>query len=91
MEQKDKILLELRKSGRRITRQREVMLDVILDGKWTSCKEIYYEVSKRDPGIGKATVYRMVALLEDMGVLNRCRQYSLENGDGFLITPFLGK
>ena len=44
-------------------------------------KEIYYDASKRDPGIGKATVYRMIAVLEEIGVLNRCRQYSLRNED----------
>ena len=60
-----------------MTDQRKIMLDVILEGRWSSCKEIYYEASKRDPGIGKATVYRMIAVLEEIGVLNRCRQYSL--------------
>ncbi len=33
-----------------MTDQRKIMLDVILEGRWSSCKEIYYEASKRDPG-----------------------------------------
>ncbi len=81
MQQKERIIGELKKRGKRMTDQRKVMLDVILEGRWSSCKEIYYEASKRDPGIGKATVYRMVAVLEEIGVLNRCRQYSLSSSE----------
>lgn len=71
MQQKEQIIAELQRRGKRITQQRLLMLDVILDGKWNSCKEIYYEVSKQDPAIGKATVYRMVGVLEEIGVINR--------------------
>jgi len=78
MQQREQIISELKRRGKRMTDQRKIMLDVILEGRWSSCKEIYYEASKRDPGIGKATVYRMV---EEIGVLNRCRQYSLRNED----------
>ena len=81
MQQREQIISELKIRGKRMTDQRKIMLDVILEGRWSSCKEIYYEASKRDPGIGKATVYRMIAVLEEIGVLNRCRQYSLRNED----------
>ena len=81
MQQKERIIGELKKRGKRMTDQRKVMLDVILEGRWSSCKEIYYEASKRDPGIGKETVYRMDAVLEEIGVLNRCRQYSLSSSE----------
>ena len=77
MQQREQIISELKRRGKRMTDQRKIMLD----GRWSSCKEIYYEASKRDPGIGKATVYRMIAVLEEIGVLNRCRQYSLRNED----------
>ena len=50
-------------------------MDVILEGKWSSCKEIYYMASKRDPSIGLATVYRMVAVLEEMGFLRKGYRY----------------
>ena len=76
MQQREQIISELKRRGKRMTDQRKIMLDVILEGRWSSCKEIYY-----DPGIGKATVYRMIAVLEEIGVLNRCRQYSLRNED----------
>lgn len=77
MPHKDQIIKELQKNGRRVTQQRRILLDVILDGKWTCCKEIYYEASKLDPSIGRATVYRMVNTLEEMGVLRRSYHYCL--------------
>ncbi|MCD7990452.1 MAG: transcriptional repressor [Clostridia bacterium] len=77
MWQKERVIQELRSQGKRMTRQRMVLLDVILSGKWNCCKEIYYEASKRDAAIGMATVYRMVSTLEEIGVFSRCYRYSL--------------
>ena len=74
-DQKEMIISELQKNGKRITDQRRILLDVILEGKWSSCKEIYYMASKRDPSIGLATVYRMVAVLEEMGGLRKGYRY----------------
>lgn len=82
MWQKEQVIDQLKRSGRRITRQREILLDIILDGSWSSCKEIYYEAMKRDPSIGLATVYRMVSTLEDIGVLTRSYRYCLPARDG---------
>ena len=48
----------LQQSGKRITQQRKILLDVILNGEWECCKEIYYEAVKRDSSIGMATVYQ---------------------------------
>lgn len=56
--QKERVIQELRSQGKRMTKQRMVLLDVILSGKWNCCKEIYYEAAKRDAAIGMATVYR---------------------------------
>ncbi len=81
MQQKEQIIKELQKRGTRITEQRKVLLDVILEGGWSSCKEIYYEASKRDPSIGLATVYRMMATLEEMGVISRSYHYSFPPSD----------
>lgn len=75
-DQKELIIGELQKKGKRITGQRRILLDVILEGKWSNCKEIYYIASKRDPSIGLATVYRMVGVLEELGYLSRGYRYS---------------
>ena len=53
------------------------LLEIILDGTWNCCKEIYYEAIKKDPSIGLATVYRMVGTLEEIGVLTRSYRYCL--------------
>ena len=71
-------LLELlREKGCRITKQRLNLIEIILDGNCSSCKEIYYEASKRNSGIGMATIYRMVNLLEEIGALKWRNEYSI--------------
>lgn len=77
MWQKEQVIHELQKNGKRVTKQREILLEIILDNTWSCCKEIYYAAIKRDPSIGLATVYRMVATLEEIGVLNRTYRYCL--------------
>lgn len=68
---REEILQRLREEGCRITRQRLIILDVILNGDCSCCKEIYYKASKQDKNIGPATVYRMINMLEQIGAVNR--------------------
>lgn len=75
--QKEIILQKMRERGCRITNQRKMLLDVILGEECTCCKEIYYKAALCDPGIGTATVYRMVALLEDIGAISRKNMYKI--------------
>lgn len=72
--QKEMIIKKLRENGCRITKQREILLDIILQEDCACCKEIYYKALEKDGGIGSATVYRMINTLEDIGVLSR-RKY----------------
>ena len=53
--QKDVVIQELKKRGCRITKQRRMLLEVILENECSCCKEIYYNASRLDPGIGSAT------------------------------------
>ena len=69
--QKELILQKLKEQGCRITRQRLMLLDIILEEDCSCCKEIYYKASKKDAGIGSATVYRMVNMLEEIGAISR--------------------
>ncbi len=82
MLQKEQVIEEFQKKGKRITQQRLVIFDVIFEQEWSSCKEIYWEAAKRDPSIGLSTVYRTVSALEELGILKRIYQYfpSLESG-----------
>ncbi|WP_455714358.1 Fur family transcriptional regulator [Anaerosporobacter sp.] len=75
--QKDRIIEKLKESGCRITKQRLLILDIILGQECSCCKEIYYQASKLDQNIGKATVYRMVNTLEEIGAINRSNMYKV--------------
>lgn len=80
MWQKEQVINELKRRGKRMTKQRRILLDVIFGGTYSCGKEIYYDAIKIDPTIGLATVYRMLAILEEIGAVNRCYQCSLKNG-----------
>ena len=69
--EKERIIQKLKANGCRITRQRMELLDIILENRCSSCKEIFYRASRVDEGIGIATVYRMVNALEEIGVISR--------------------
>lgn len=68
---KEELIKQLRLSGCRITRQRELLIDIILKEESINCKKIYYKALKKDPNIGIATVYRMVQTLEEIGAIKR--------------------
>jgi Fur family ferric uptake transcriptional regulator len=76
-DEKDLIIQKLKERGCRITKQRRILIDIILEGKCTRCKEIYYEAVKKDSTIGMATVYRMIDTLEEIGTLSRNDPISL--------------
>lgn len=77
--QRSAIMNRLRQAGCRITKQRKIILDIILQEECTCCKEIYFLASKRGPNIGMATIYRMINLLEEIGALKRKRAYRICN------------
>jgi Fur family transcriptional regulator, ferric uptake regulator len=74
---KELVLQKLKEQGCRITKQRQMLLEVILNEECTCCKEIYYKAVKLEPGIGAATVYRMINLLEDIGAISRKNMYKI--------------
>ena len=82
MWQKKDIVNEFQRLGKRITKQRMVILDVILEQNWTDCKEVYYEAVQRDSTVGLSTVYRTIRMLEEMGVLKRVYQYVFTDETG---------
>ncbi len=70
-EKAEAVIRQLREKGYRITVQRKMLLQVILENEYTSCKEIYFAAKERDRKVGIATVYRMVQLLEDMELIHK--------------------
>ena len=75
--QREQILNRLREQGCRITKQRLTLLDIILEEECSCCKEIYYKASMKDSGIGMATVYRMINMLERIGAISRKNLYRI--------------
>ena len=75
--QKELVIRKLKEQGCRITRQRMILLDIILEDDCSCCKEIYYKASRLDKRIGPATVYRMVNTLEEIGAISRKNMYKI--------------
>ncbi len=78
--QRDIILERLKERGCRITKQRLMLLDIILEEECSCCKEIYYKATEQDPNIGTATVYRMINTLEEIGAISRKNMYKISCG-----------
>lgn len=78
--QKEMVIQKLKERGCRITKQRLILLDIILEEDCSCCKEIYYRAIKIDSGIGTATVYRMVNILEEIGAISRKNMYKIACG-----------
>ena len=76
--QKDLIIQKLKEQGLRITKQRLILLDIILEEDCSGCKEIYYKASQKDDKIGSATVYRMINTLEEIGAISRKNMYRVD-------------
>ena len=81
MNEEEIIIRKLKEHGYRITKQRKMLLRIILSDQCSSCKEIYYKAAERDPSIGPATVYRMINTLEEIGVINRGNMYRITRED----------
>lgn len=78
MNRKDEVIERLKENGCRITRQRKILIDIILENDCASCKEIFYKASQEDKRIGVATVYRMISALEEIGAIDRKNMYRVE-------------
>ena len=70
-ERLDHVIQELRDSGYRITSQRRMLIRIILENEYSSCKEIYFAAKQVDNKVGLATVYRTVQILEDMELIHK--------------------
>ena len=76
-DQKELILYRLKEKGLRVTNQRKLIIDAILQNEYSCCKEIYGQVCAVDSSIGIATVYRMIKVLEDIGAIDRRNLYKV--------------
>lgn len=70
-ERLNEVIRQLKEQGYRITSQRRLLLHIILENEYSSCKEIYFAAKQVDNKVGIATVYRTVQLLEDMELIHK--------------------
>ena len=75
MSKKEQIIEKLKENGCRITKQRKMLIDIILENECSSCKEIFYKASQADEKIGVATVYRMINALEEIGAIPMMKRF----------------
>ena len=68
---KEDIIAMLKANGLRLTQQRKLIVDIIVDEEYSCCKEIYFMAHRKDSSIGVATVYRMLNVLEEIGAISR--------------------
>lgn len=79
--QRELILQKLKSRGCRVTKQRMLILDIILENDCSCCKEIYATAAGIDSSIGAATVYRFVNTLEEIGAISRKNMYRIVYSD----------
>lgn len=75
----EQLKLKLKDKGYKLTTQRRIIIDVILEnqGYHLSPEQIYDKVKDKYPEIGLATVYRTLQLLEELDIV-----YKLNFNDG---------
>ncbi|WP_332060597.1 Fur family transcriptional regulator [Bartonella sp. CB74] len=63
---------ELRAAGLRVTRQRRIILDILIDtNDHPNAFEIFQHANKIDSSISLSTVYRTMKILEENGTIHR--------------------
>lgn len=65
-------LAAVRATGRRITSQRKIVLEVIESAtQHLDAEAIFYKAREKDPAISLATVYRNLAVLKEIGLVDQ--------------------
>ena len=59
--EKESIIIKLKENGCRITKQRKMILDIILEDRCSSCKEIYARAVQQQPVEGMAKLSSIFA------------------------------
>ncbi len=86
----ERLRSELKMRSLRITSQREAVLSIFVEnnGKHLTPDEVYERLAHRNSHISKATIYRSIELLEEMGFLSKINfgdgleRYELKNEHG---------
>jgi Fe2+ or Zn2+ uptake regulation protein len=80
MERKWDLVSTIRRQGRRLTRQRQLVLEVLEESQGhLDVETLYEQIRKRDQQIGIATVYRTLAFLKEIGLVEE-HQFGEDHG-----------
>lgn len=60
---------ELRSRGHRVTPQREAVLRAVRDLPHPTAESVHARLARTEPGLSLSTVYRTLAVLQDLGVV----------------------
>jgi len=63
---------QLRAAGKRLTPERELLLEILASNPHLDAMEIHRIARKEEPRISLATVYRTLSLFEELGVVRAC-------------------
>lgn len=67
--QPDAMIRSLRASGKRVTRERELLVRIIAQNAHLDADEIHRRARREQPRIGLATVYRTLSLLQELDIV----------------------
>ena len=74
MSMEQRLMAALHATGRRLTRQRRLVMEVLEEAdEHLDAETIHDRAKARDPNISLATVYRTLALLKEMGLVEEHR------------------
>jgi Fur family ferric uptake transcriptional regulator len=80
MTQANRLDEALHNSGRRLTRQRQLVLEILEESQeHLDAEAIFERARKRDARVGLATVYRTLAFLKEIGLVD---EYQFGEGHG---------
>lgn len=70
--QVEEVLQRLKRAGHRMTPQRQLIIEILLEGdEPQTAQEIYQRVRKQYPNVSLDTVYRNLGLLTDSGLVHQ--------------------
>ena len=80
------ITRQLRNNGHKITPQRMVIIQTVLESaEMLTPSALYKKVKKADAGVGEVTIYRTLNILESLGMV--CMVHTEENTHSYIGCP----
>ena len=80
------IIKHLRENGNKVTPQRRIIIQAVLESaELLTPSALYEKVKKADPEVGEVTVYRTLNILESLGLV--CVVHTRDNIHSYIVCP----